>query len=196
MQLVEATIPETKQTAADFTVYVVRVVHPKGTKVVEKRYSEFFELHKKLRKENVRPYPEFPSKRLVRKRDPKVVEARRQQLEAYLEEFLAQEKIPRLVLSFLGVDLDEGENDGQEESDWFEQSRRMAHHTSALCIDWDVVNARAVQDLDAPSLEQLYAVAEGRAATQAIVSGLQDSALSGLLMTLYGSESVRFGGAA
>lgn len=183
MPLVEATIPETKQTAADFTVYVIRVVHPKGTKVIEKRYSEFFELHKKLRKENIRPYPEFPSKRLVRKRDPKVVEARRQQLECYLGEFLAFENVPRLVLAFLGVVLEEGGS--EDESDGLGDRRHHLRHTPALSVDWDVVNARAMEELDSTTLETLRAVAVGQA-RNADIMGLPDSSLAGVLLALYG----------
>ncbi|XP_062516705.1 uncharacterized protein LOC134192047 [Corticium candelabrum] len=49
----------------------------------------------------VRPYPEFPSKRLVKKSDPKVVQYRRKGLEIYIQGLVEVLPVHQLVLEFL-----------------------------------------------------------------------------------------------
>uniref|UniRef100_F6TTI7 Sorting nexin-2 n=1 Tax=Xenopus tropicalis TaxID=8364 RepID=F6TTI7_XENTR len=68
---------------------------------VEKRYSEFHALHKKLKK-SIKT-PEIPSKH-VRNWVPKVLEQRRQGLEAYLQAVIFEnEELPKIFLDFLNV---------------------------------------------------------------------------------------------
>ncbi|NWT24164.1 SNX24 protein, partial [Cardinalis cardinalis] len=66
----------------DFQVFKIEVLVSGRKHFVEKRYSEFHALHKKLKK-FIRT-PEIPSKH-VRNWVPKVLEQRRQGLELYLQ---------------------------------------------------------------------------------------------------------------
>ncbi|WAQ98827.1 SNX24-like protein [Mya arenaria] len=67
-----------------------------------RRYSEFEELHKQLKK--VVDTPEFPPKKVL-KFSHKVVEQRRVALELYLQGILESETIPRSFFKFLEVHL-------------------------------------------------------------------------------------------
>ncbi|XP_065836438.1 sorting nexin-29-like isoform X2 [Oscarella lobularis] len=97
-------IPSTRLVENEgYTVYQLRVVTKETNQIVSKRYSEFFELHKKLRK-FLRPHPDFPSKRWVKKTHPKVVEYRRKGLETYIQELVSFDPVPELVLEFLDVE--------------------------------------------------------------------------------------------
>jgi hypothetical protein len=49
----------------------------------------------------VKPYPEFPSKRLVKKSDPRVVEYRQRGLESYIQGLVQLSPVNELVLEFL-----------------------------------------------------------------------------------------------
>jgi hypothetical protein len=98
---ISVSIPATRHVeVGGFTTYQLRVVWGRTNHVVSKRYSEFFELHKKLRK-IVKPYPEFPSKRLVKKSDPRVVEYRQRGLESYIQGLVQLSPVNELVLEFL-----------------------------------------------------------------------------------------------
>nr|XP_014354364.1 PREDICTED: sorting nexin-24-like isoform X2 [Latimeria chalumnae] len=66
-------------------VFKIEVLMSGRKHFVEKRYSEFHAFHKKLKK-SIKT-PEMPSKH-VRNWVPKVLEQRRQGLEAYLQERL------------------------------------------------------------------------------------------------------------
>ncbi|NXQ80546.1 SNX24 protein, partial [Nyctibius grandis] len=66
----------------NFQVFKIEVLMSGRKHFVEKRYSEFHALHKKLKK-SIRT-PEIPSKH-VRNWVPKVLEQRRQGLELYLQ---------------------------------------------------------------------------------------------------------------
>lgn len=83
-----------------YTVFCIEVNVSGRLYDVEKRYSEFEELHKKVKKRMATP--EFPPKKVM-KWNSKVLEHRRQGLEAYLQGLLSLEKIPRPVLSFLSI---------------------------------------------------------------------------------------------
>ncbi|KAG9487894.1 hypothetical protein GDO78_007604 [Eleutherodactylus coqui] len=71
-----------------YTVFRIEVLVNGRRHFVEKRYSEFHALHKKLKK-NIKT-PEMPSKH-VRNWIPKVLEQRRQGLESYLQEIESEE---------------------------------------------------------------------------------------------------------
>ncbi|XP_065176023.1 sorting nexin-24-like [Sycon ciliatum] len=175
---VEVTIPETRNSNADYTIYVLRVSHLKGTKLSEVRYSQFFELHKKLRK-IIKPYPEFPARRLVRKLDPKVVEARRQCLEGYIQALVAHEPIHQLVLTFLGVP--EGGYDGPDASTNSTDSMH-APHSAALSVNWEEVNKAALARVQDDVIHKVLCEnADGKLDTAA----LQDNALIGMLTAMY-----------
>ncbi|NXG94765.1 SNX24 protein, partial [Sylvietta virens] len=84
-----------------FQVFKIEVLMSGRKHFVEKRYSEFHALHKKLKK-FIRT-PEIPSKH-VRNWVPKVLEQRRQGLELYLQTvILENEELPKIFLDFLNV---------------------------------------------------------------------------------------------
>ncbi|XP_041436357.1 sorting nexin-24 isoform X4 [Xenopus laevis] len=84
-----------------YTVFRIEVLVNGRRHFVEKRYSEFHALHKKLKK-GIKT-PEIPSKH-VRNWLPKVLEQRRQGLEAYLQDIIFEnEELPKIFLDFLNV---------------------------------------------------------------------------------------------
>ncbi|XP_036165006.1 sorting nexin-24 isoform X4 [Myotis myotis] len=84
-----------------YTVFKIEVLMNGRKHFVEKRYSEFHALHKKLKK--CIKTPEIPSKH-VRNWVPKVLEQRRQGLEMYLQAvILENEELPKLFLDFLNI---------------------------------------------------------------------------------------------
>ncbi|XP_052792819.1 sorting nexin-24-like [Mya arenaria] len=85
-----------------FTAYKVDVFQSGRSHSLYKRYSEFEELHKQLKK--VVDTPEFPPKKVL-KFSHKVVEQRRVALELYLQGILESETIPRSFFKFLEVHL-------------------------------------------------------------------------------------------
>eukprot|EP00118_Oscarella_pearsei_P012386 m.90983 g.90983 ORF g.90983 m.90983 type:complete len:187 (+) comp36673_c0_seq14:64-624(+) len=96
-------IPSTRLIESEgFTVYHLRVVYKETNQIVNRRYSEFFELYRKLRKV-VKPHPDFPSKRWIKKTDPKVVEYRRKGLESYIQDLAGLKPDHELVLKFLNL---------------------------------------------------------------------------------------------
>ncbi|XP_060564404.1 sorting nexin-24-like [Ruditapes philippinarum] len=85
-----------------YTAYRVDVFQSGSCHTLQKRYSEFEELHKQLKK--LIETPEFPPKKVL-KFNQKIVEQRRVLLEAYLQGVLEGETIPRSFLKFLEVNL-------------------------------------------------------------------------------------------
>uniref|UniRef100_UPI00398E8181 sorting nexin-24 isoform X4 n=1 Tax=Pristiophorus japonicus TaxID=55135 RepID=UPI00398E8181 len=82
-------------------VFKIEVLMSGRKHFVEKRYSEFHALHKKLKK-SIKT-PEMPSKH-VRNWVPKVLEQRRHGLEAYLQAILIEnEELPKIFLDFLNI---------------------------------------------------------------------------------------------
>ncbi|XP_067839131.1 sorting nexin-24 isoform X1 [Heptranchias perlo] len=82
-------------------VFKIEVLMSRRKHFVEKRYSEFHALHKKLKK-SIKT-PEMPSKH-VRNWVPKVLEQRRHGLEAYLQAILIEnEELPKIFLDFLNI---------------------------------------------------------------------------------------------
>jgi len=86
----------------NFTVFVIDVYVAGRKHVTKKRYSEFEDLHKKLKK--LIWTPEFPPKKVL-KWNAKNLELRRLGLEVYLQGVLEQDEPPRHVCIFLGITL-------------------------------------------------------------------------------------------
>ncbi|XP_066913436.1 sorting nexin-22-like isoform X2 [Clytia hemisphaerica] len=87
-----------------FTVYCVEVVCDGKVTNVEHRYSEFYELYRKLSK-MIAGKIVFPPKRLLNNKDVKLIEARRKGLQQYLQTVLYtfQDNVPPRLLDFLGI---------------------------------------------------------------------------------------------
>ncbi|XP_078070722.1 sorting nexin-24-like isoform X2 [Mustelus asterias] len=103
--MIEVAIPSFRYEESDlergYTVFKIEVLMSGRKHVVEKRYSEFHALHKKLKK-SIKT-PEMPSKH-VRNWVPKVLEQRRHGLEAYLQAILIEnEDLPKIFLDFLNI---------------------------------------------------------------------------------------------
>ncbi|XP_069609683.1 sorting nexin-24 isoform X1 [Ranitomeya imitator] len=103
---------------------------------VEKRYSEFHALHKKLKK-SIKT-PEMPSKH-VRNWIPKVLEQRRQGLESYLQTIIYEnEELPKIFLDFLNVrhlpSLPKAESCGSIDDIESEETRKLSHQPVLLFL--------------------------------------------------------------
>lgn len=85
-----------------YTAYRVDVFESGRSHCLYKRYSEFEELHKQLKKQI--DTPDFPPKKVL-KFNQKIIETRRVTLEAYLRGILEGETIPRSFLKFLDVNM-------------------------------------------------------------------------------------------
>ncbi|XP_029509584.1 sorting nexin-24-like isoform X2 [Oncorhynchus nerka] len=84
-----------------YTVFKIEVLMNGRQHTVEKRYSEFHNLHKILKKSI--KLPEIPSKH-VRNWVPKVLEQRRHGLELYLQTIIMEnEVLPKIFLDFLNI---------------------------------------------------------------------------------------------
>ncbi|XP_064619708.1 sorting nexin-24-like [Lineus longissimus] len=88
--------------SSSYTVFRIEVVIGRRCHILEKRYSEFEDLHKQLKK--VIKTPDFPPKKVLN-RHPKVLEQRRQMFQTYLQDILDSGKIPKSLISFLGISL-------------------------------------------------------------------------------------------
>ncbi|XP_048359210.1 sorting nexin-24 [Sphaerodactylus townsendi] len=119
-----------------YTVFKIEVLMNGRKHFVEKRYSEFHALHKKLKK-FIRT-PEIPSKH-VRNWVPKVLEQRRQGLEAYLQNIILEnEELPKIFLDFLNVrhfpSLPKAESCGSFEELESEDSSKLSHQPVLLFL--------------------------------------------------------------
>ncbi|XP_001363633.2 sorting nexin-24 isoform X2 [Monodelphis domestica] len=119
-----------------YTVFKIEVLMSGRKHFVEKRYSEFHALHKKLKK--CIKTPEIPSKH-VRNWVPKVLEQRRQGLEAYLQAvILENEELPKFFLDFLNVrhlpSLPKTESCGSFEETESEESSKLSHQPVLLFL--------------------------------------------------------------
>ncbi|XP_025021816.1 sorting nexin-24 isoform X2 [Python bivittatus] len=117
-------------------VFKIEVLMNGRKHFVEKRYSEFHALHKKLKK-FIRT-PEIPSKH-VRNWVPKVLEQRRQGLEFYLQSIvLENEELPKMFLDFLNVrhfpSLPKAESCGSFEETESEESSKLSHQPVLLFL--------------------------------------------------------------
>ncbi|XP_045427835.1 sorting nexin-24 isoform X2 [Pipistrellus kuhlii] len=117
-------------------VFKIEVLMNGRKHFVEKRYSEFHALHKKLKK--CIKTPEIPSKH-VRNWVPKVLEQRRQGLETYLQAvILENEELPKLFLDFLNIrhlpSLPKAESCGSFEETESEESSKLSHQPVLLFL--------------------------------------------------------------
>ncbi|XP_073734682.1 sorting nexin-24 isoform X1 [Callorhinus ursinus] len=117
-------------------VFKIEVLMNGRKHFVEKRYSEFHALHKKLKK--CIKTPEIPSKH-VRNWVPKVLEQRRQGLETYLQAvILENEELPKLFLDFLNVrhlpSLPKAESCGSFDETESEESSKLSHQPVLLFL--------------------------------------------------------------
>ncbi|KAM9695072.1 sorting nexin-24 isoform 4-T6 [Trichechus inunguis] len=125
---------------------------------VEKRYSEFHALHKKLKK--CIKTPEIPSKH-VRNWVPKVLEQRRQGLETYLQAvILENEELPKLFLDFLNVrhlpSLPKAESCGSFDETESEESSKLSHQPVLLFLrDPYVLPAASVFTASSPGVDPI-----------------------------------------
>lgn len=87
---------------AEYTVFEVHVAKPGATNVVEKRYSHFSKLDKRLRK--IIFTPNLPPKTLMNK-GSKLLETRREGLERYLQELIGTVEIYDILSEFLETRL-------------------------------------------------------------------------------------------
>ncbi|XP_021346012.1 sorting nexin-24-like [Mizuhopecten yessoensis] len=85
-----------------YTVFNVEVCASGRLTNVEKRYSEFEDLHKQLKK--IIRTPEFPPKKVM-KWNPKVLEQRRIGLQVYLKGVVENEYISKSIQRFLCITL-------------------------------------------------------------------------------------------
>ncbi|CAH1796405.1 unnamed protein product [Owenia fusiformis] len=106
-----------------YTVYCVDVYVNGRQHSVEKRYSEFEDLHKHL-KRTIRP-PVFPPKKF-QNWNPKVLEKRKQGLEEYLQGIVQQGMIPKSLCHFLDLNatLGMGSEESLDQLDYKEPSHQ------------------------------------------------------------------------
>ncbi|KAM9368045.1 sorting nexin-24 [Phaethornis superciliosus] len=131
-----------------YTVFKIEVLMNGRKHFVEKRYSEFHALHKKLKK-FIRT-PEIPSKH-VRNWVPKVLEQRRQGLELYLQTvILENEELPKIFLDFLNVrhvpTLPKAESCGSFDETESEESSKLSHQPVLLFLRDPYVLPKANDD--------------------------------------------------
>uniref|UniRef100_A0A4W5P6W2 Sorting nexin 24 n=2 Tax=Hucho hucho TaxID=62062 RepID=A0A4W5P6W2_9TELE len=116
-----------------YTVFKVDVLMNGRQHTVKKRYSEFHNLHKILKK-SIKP-PEIPSKH-VRNWIPKVLEQRRHGLELYLQTIIMEnEVLPKIFLDFLNIrhfpSLTKTESCGSFETE-SEEASKLTHQPAML----------------------------------------------------------------
>ncbi|XP_072272136.1 sorting nexin-24 [Pyxicephalus adspersus] len=119
-----------------YTVFKIEVLVNGRKHFVEKRYSEFHALHKKLKK-SIKT-PEIPSKH-VRNWIPKVLEQRRQGLEMYLQTIIYEnEELPKILFDFLNVrhlpSLPKAESCGSIEELESEETSKLSHQPVLLFL--------------------------------------------------------------
>eukprot|EP00045_Choanoeca_perplexa_P001624 m.20954 g.20954 ORF g.20954 m.20954 type:complete len:280 (-) comp11075_c0_seq1:39-878(-) len=94
---VRSQIPRTRQSSDGRKkpyIYEIQLILESKTWTVELRYSALYALHKEI-KETVRVDVNFPPKKVVNNKDPKFIEARRRELEAWLDAVLS---VPEVLL--------------------------------------------------------------------------------------------------
>ncbi|XP_028661082.1 sorting nexin-24 [Erpetoichthys calabaricus] len=119
-----------------YTVFKIDVLVNGRQHSVEKRYSEFHALHKKLKK--CIKTPEMPSKH-VRNWVPKVLEQRRLGLEIYLQTIIFEnEVLPKIFLDFLNIrhfpSLPKTESCGSFDGTESEESSKLSHQPALLFL--------------------------------------------------------------
>ena len=84
-----------------YTVYRIEVYHNGSWNRIEKRYNDFYKLHKEMKK--LCSTPKFPPKKMMRNLSNTVIEERRSQLENYLQELIKNELTQPNIFQFLGL---------------------------------------------------------------------------------------------
>jgi len=85
-----------------YHTYRIEIHHNDEVLHLDRRYSDFLQLHKELRRQFGSDIPLFPPKK-VRNSSIKVLESRRTSLEHYLQTMLTFSPIPKEVLGFLNI---------------------------------------------------------------------------------------------
>lgn len=138
--MLDVSIPSFRHEDSDmergFTVFKIEVLVSGRKHVIEKRYSEFYTLHKKLKK--FMKTPEMPSKH-VRNWIPKVLEQRRQGLELYLQTVIMDnEELPKVLIEFLNIrhlpSLPKAESYGSFDETESEESSKLSHQPVLLFL--------------------------------------------------------------
>ncbi|XP_041362194.1 sorting nexin-24-like [Gigantopelta aegis] len=110
--LIRASIPGYRKIKDDtdesYTVFCIEIWVSGRRQCLEKRYTEFEDLHKQVKK--LMRTPEFPPKKVM-KWSHKVLEHRRQALQIYLQGILDTEVHPKSLLKFLNVNIETGSFD-------------------------------------------------------------------------------------
>ncbi|KAK7116624.1 sorting nexin-24-like isoform X2 [Littorina saxatilis] len=114
--LIRVSIPayrKVKEDDAVYTVFTVDIWVSGQHHMVERRYSEFEELHKQIKK--LMKCPEFPPKKVL-KWNNKVLEHRRFALEVYLQGVVYHEAMPKAVFEFLDISMEDDGLDFEKNS--------------------------------------------------------------------------------
>ncbi|XP_076465098.1 sorting nexin-24-like isoform X2 [Babylonia areolata] len=117
--LIRVSIPGHRKVKEDddvYTVFTVDVWVSGRHHMVERRYSEFEDLHKQIKK--MMKTPDFPPKKVL-KWNNKVLEQRRHGLENYLQGVVTYEAVPKAVLEFLEITLEEDGMDFENPSNTY-----------------------------------------------------------------------------
>ncbi|XP_013394743.1 sorting nexin-24 [Lingula anatina] len=126
--MIHITIPSFQKVEDEngsYTVFCIEISVAGKFHELEKRYTEFEVLHKKLKKQKIQ-VPEFPPKKVL-KFNHKILEHRRQGLETYLQGVLANEKIPKSVISFLQVKLPDNNYGSFESLENLDEELKLNH---------------------------------------------------------------------
>ncbi|XP_012557246.1 sorting nexin-24 isoform X1 [Hydra vulgaris] len=117
---------------ASYTVYCVEVIHNGKVINLQKRYSEFYDLHKKLQKVLNIKFA-FPPKRVLNK-DKNLLEMRREMLELFLQAVLneVQMDIPNILLEFLQLSSDK--DFSKDLQIGTEKQRSYTNHQQMICF--------------------------------------------------------------
>lgn len=94
-----------------YTVYRIEVYHDGCWNRIEKRYNDFYQLHKEMKK--ICPTPKFPPKKMMRNLSNTVIEERRSQLENYLQQLIRNESTQPNIFQFLSLSQVETKSNSQ-----------------------------------------------------------------------------------
>ncbi|XP_057300347.1 sorting nexin-24-like [Hydractinia symbiolongicarpus] len=128
----------------NYTVYCIEVIHNGKIVQVERRYSEFYDIYRKLQKIIDRKIS-FPPKRVLNK-DGKLLETRRKGLQFYLQAVLHlfQDDIPERLLNFLELrdfydeEIEDNTLDDSDDLDESYQVPQTNQHQRMICFKKDV----------------------------------------------------------
>ncbi|BFY97112.1 hypothetical protein BsWGS_00152 [Bradybaena similaris] len=146
-----------KEEEDSYTVFLVDVWISGRHYTIEKRYSEFEELHKQLKK--VIKTPEFPPKKVL-KWNTKILEQRRLGLHSYFQGVVDQDPLPHCLLLFLETDVFDHSMDFKDEE------LQNSSHQPVIILDTsaylqegkrgslpDIITEGVIQGLYSPGLQ-------------------------------------------